>query len=455
MTARRARVRLQMPSFAFSMSFTACGLALPPDDFITWPTNQPASCGFAFACATLSGLAAMISSTAFSIAPRSVTCFMPRASTSSRGSPPSLHTMSNRSLPILPEIADEARLLLVRQFRQIGLQRVDEVLRELERQQVGVGEIAIVVRLFLGAHRAGLALIGIEQPGLLLDRAAILQDADLAPRLVVDRLADEADRVDVLDLAAGAERSAGLSHRDVEVGAQRAFLHVAVAGAEVTQDRAQLRHIGARLLRRAHVRLRDDLHQRHAGTVEIDQRHARMLVVQRLAGILLEVQPFDADLDAVAIIEVDRELGLAHDWLLVLADLIALRQVGEEIVLAVEHRAQIYLRVQAEPGADRLPDAFLIDDRQHAGHRRVHQRDVAVGLAAEFGRGAGKQFRVRGDLGVDLKPDHHLPIAARAPDQFRACRAHDRSPCRNAEAMFSHSASTDPLATGFPARRYQ
>src|SRR4029453_14275970 len=84
---------IQMPSFAFKRSLTACGLALPPDCFITWPTNQPTSCGLAFACATLSGLAAMMSSTTFSIAPRSVTCFMPRASTSARGSPPSSQTI--------------------------------------------------------------------------------------------------------------------------------------------------------------------------------------------------------------------------------------------------------------------------------------------------------------------------------------------------------------------------
>ena len=38
---------------------TACGLALPPVAFITWPTNQPASAGFAFACSAFSGLAAI------------------------------------------------------------------------------------------------------------------------------------------------------------------------------------------------------------------------------------------------------------------------------------------------------------------------------------------------------------------------------------------------------------
>jgi hypothetical protein len=41
-----------MPSFALTRSCTAFGLALPPVAFITWPTNQPASAGLAWALAT-------------------------------------------------------------------------------------------------------------------------------------------------------------------------------------------------------------------------------------------------------------------------------------------------------------------------------------------------------------------------------------------------------------------
>ena len=37
----------QMLSFFFSSSLTACGLALPPVDFMTWPTNQPSIVGLA------------------------------------------------------------------------------------------------------------------------------------------------------------------------------------------------------------------------------------------------------------------------------------------------------------------------------------------------------------------------------------------------------------------------
>jgi hypothetical protein len=46
---RPALAYSSMPSFALTRSCTAFGLALPPVAFITWPTNQPASAGLAWA----------------------------------------------------------------------------------------------------------------------------------------------------------------------------------------------------------------------------------------------------------------------------------------------------------------------------------------------------------------------------------------------------------------------
>ncbi len=169
---------------------------------------------------------------------------------------------------------------------------------------------------------------------------------------------------------------------------------------------------------RAQVGLRHDLHQRHARAVEIDIGHGRMALVQAFAGVLLQMQPLDADGDALAVFQIDDHLALAHHRLLVLADLIALRQVGIEIILAVEHRFQIDRRLQPEPRADRLLDAFFVDHRQHARHGGIDQRDVAVGRAAEFGRGAGEQLRLGGDLRVHLHADDHFPVAGRALDQL-------------------------------------
>jgi hypothetical protein len=57
--------------------------------------------------------------------------------------------------------------------------------------------------------------------------------------------------------------------------------------------------------------------------------------------------------------------------------------------------------------------AFLVDHRQHAGHRRIDEADIGVGGLAEFGRGAGKQLGVDldGDLGMDFQADDELPVA--------------------------------------------
>ena len=113
------------------------------------------------------------------------------------------------------------------------------------------------------------------------------------------------------------------------------------------------------------------------------------------------------------------DLALADDRRFVLADLVALRQVRIKIVFPVEHRFEIDLRLEPEPGAHRLAHAFLVDHRQHARHRGIDQRDVRIGLAAERGRGAGEQFGLRGHLGMHLHADDDFPVAGRALDQLR------------------------------------
>src|SRR3954470_4868409 len=147
-----------------------------------------------------------------------------------------------------------------------------------------------------------------------------------------------------------------------------------------------------------------------------------MEVVDRLAGVLLEVQALDADGDALVRRHIDRDLALADDRALVLADLVALRQVRVEIVLAVEHALQVDFRLQPEPGADRLAHAFLVDDRQHARHGGVHEGDVAVRLAPEGRGGAREQLGLARHLGMDLHADDDLPIAKRALDELLRVR---------------------------------
>ena len=90
-----------------------------------------------------------------------------------------------------------------------------------------------------------------------------------------------------------------------------------------------------------------------------------------LARILLQMDAHDPDFEAFTVFQIDRDPALAHDGVGELADLIALGQVGIEIVLPVKHRTQIDLGFETQPGAHGLPDRGLVEDRQHAGHGRV------------------------------------------------------------------------------------
>src|SRR5690606_30243922 len=172
--------------------------------------------------------------------------------------------------------------------------------------------------------------------GLLHHLAALLPDANLALDLEIDGLLEEAEGVEVLDLDPRAESClAPLANRDVGIAAQRALLEVAVVDADVDEDAAQVLEVLDRFVRAANVGCAHDLHERHAGAVEIHARGAALGIVEVLARVLLQVGADDADL-LLALGCVDDEVAVFTERQLVLRDLIALGQVGIEVVLARE-----------------------------------------------------------------------------------------------------------------------
>ena len=110
--------------------------------------------------------------------------------------------------------------------------------------------------------------------------------------------------------SAGAARR----QRQVHVAAQRALVHPHVRDPERAQQVAQRRDVGAghlgRTLPRPGDHLRDDLDQRDAGAVVVEQRVLRAVDpprraadVQRLAGVLLHVGALDLHADGGPVVE--------------------------------------------------------------------------------------------------------------------------------------------------------
>ncbi len=242
-------------------------------------------------------------------------------------------------------------------------------------------------------------------------RSPGLERARLPPDLVLERVAHVPERVHVLDLDLGAVLGlAARPERDVGVAAERALLHVAVAHAQVDQDRAERLQVGGGLLRALEVGLGDDLHQRHPGPVEVHAARGRGLeraLVDELAHVLLEVHALDADLARPAA-RVDREAPVLGERLLVLADLVVLRHVGVVVVLAREAVQAVHRAAERQGGHRAELDGAAVDHRERAGQAQADRAGLGVRRRAEGGPAAAEHLGHGRELRVHFQADDGL-----------------------------------------------
>ena len=317
------------------------------------------------------------------------------------------------ALRVVPGECLQHRAAFRRQGRQCGAHAVDPLLARVERHKVGLREVPVVIGVLLRAQRVRTALGVVPVAGLLADGATGLDDVDLTARLVVDGPAERADGVHVLDLAARAERGAGPVHRHVGVDAHRAFLHLCVGRTDGGDNGTQFRRVLLGLLAGADVGTRHDLHQRHAGTVEVDQRIVTAVDatggaadVRALAGVLLQVGPFHADAHTARQVE----MTVCVDGDVVLTDLVRLRHVRVEVVLAVED-ARLDAAVQREADAHRKFDCVLVQHGQSTGECERDGVDVGVRLVTEPVRRGTEELRASGKFHVHLETNDEFPPA--------------------------------------------
>ena len=308
-----------------------------------------------------------------------------------------------------------------RRLGQLGLQAHAPRGIDLNRQQVGVGQIAVVVRVFLLAlqHRLALHVVPAAR-GLhaAAHHAAIaLPRLDLAHHLVLDGALHGLEAVQVLHLDhRGADLGAVLErdgHVHVGLEAHVALLHHALGHAKEAAEIAQFLREGHHLIGAVEVGRGDDLEQRRAGAIEIDQASvvvetAGQLVAQ-LAGVLLQVRADDADaLGAAGHRQIEE--AVAAQRLVVLADLIALGQVGIEVVLAIPVAVFGDGAVQRQAHHGRHLHGALVHDRQRSGQRSHQRIDQRVRLATlEVGmrrtRRAREHLAARAQFHMDLESD--------------------------------------------------
>ena len=103
----------------------------------------------------------------------------------------------------------------------------------------------------------------------------------------------------------------------------------------------------------------------------------------------------------------DVQPSVDSERLLVLGDLIALGQVGVEVVLAGEDAGGLDAAVQRQRRPHGVGDGDLVDDRQGAGEPEADfaHRGVGCGFGGSDDGAAAEHLGAGLELGVDLQPD--------------------------------------------------
>ena len=201
----------------------------------------------------------------------------------------------------------------------------------------------------------------------------------------------------------------------------------------------------------AQVGLGDDLDQRRAAAVEVDERGAgavdpaRLGDVDQLRRVLLEVDAVDPHV---------AEPARGRQRQVVLADLVGLRVVGIEVVLAVEDRArrELALEREARSAARRSPPARWSPAACPGWARQIGQVCI-VRLVAEGELAAAEHLRPRPQLDVDLEPDDRLVALAPRLISHSPARPDGPRPCRSGARSRAARSAAPPPASGLASRK--
>jgi hypothetical protein len=123
--------------------------------------------------------------------------------------------------------------------------------------------------------------------------------------------------------------------------------------------------------------------------------------VVELGRVLLQVDAVQPDV---------AQPPAAAQGLVVLADLVALREVGIEVVLAVEDRARRQLGVQRQPDHQSEVHRLGVGHRQGARQPQADGARPGVGRLAERQLAPAEHLRPRAELHVDLQADDGLEV---------------------------------------------
>ncbi|CAI8157197.1 MAG: Uncharacterised protein [Synechococcus sp. CC9902] len=135
--------------------------------------------------------------------------------------------------------------------------------------------------------------------------------------------------------------------------------------------------------------------------------------MDQFPGIFLHVEAFNADRLQVGVLSFfsnfNLDPALFSNGLVVLGNLVVLRQVWIEILLAVELAVFSDVEIEGHRRFHRILEHLLIEHREGPRQTTHHRIDVGVGVVTERRGSSRENFAVGSQLHMGFQTDHGFP----------------------------------------------
>ena len=246
--------------------------------------------------------------------------------------------------------------------------------------------------VLLASHCGGLTESLVEAACFLDNLFAVVQELFLALYLDFDGACYRLEGVQVFQLGPGAEFVASLGgDGDVDVAADRALFHLAVAYSCVLEEQHYLFKVRYDFLSAVEVRLGNYLDKRNSAAVVIREGNTVHFVVYELARVLFKMDSVDADilfLAACVYLNGSCKANRARH----LRYLVSFRQVGVEVVLSVPFCEAGNFAVHNITRFDDVFYSLSVEHGERSGKSAANRAASGIRRAAEFGRAGAEHL---------------------------------------------------------------
>lgn len=153
-------------------------------------------------------------------------------------------------------------------------------------------------------------------------------------------------------------------------------LNVCLGDSEGVEQFLELSHDQFSIVRVSGLRLRQNLQQRHACSVVVDEHFVALDV--SFGGFLLHLDALNQDMVLVLLVVVEEEAAVEHDWVVLLRDLVGLRKVSVDIVLPVELDLGQDASAESQRSLNGLVQALFVQDGEHTWQTKIDEVGVSV-----------------------------------------------------------------------------